>query len=153
RAEEGKGIAWGDVLNTAARIESAAPVMGILVGEETYRATAHAVEYRELEPILAKGKAEPLAVWEAVRLREEHAPRGRRRDAPLVGRAGELERLLALWESVRADGRPALATVIGDPGIGKSRLLAELAHGIGDEADVHWGRCLSYGEGITYWPV
>src|SRR5205085_719382 len=63
RAEEGKGIAWGDVLNTAARIESAAPVDGILVGEVTYRASMHAIEYAEHEPIAAKGKAEPVRVW------------------------------------------------------------------------------------------
>jgi class 3 adenylate cyclase/tetratricopeptide (TPR) repeat protein len=152
RAEEGKGIAWGDVLNTAARIESAAPVNGILVGEETYRATAHTIEYRDHEPISAKGKAEPLRVW--VALGPKEAPRrGRVRDAPLVGRTSELERLLAIWDGVQASGQPALATVIGDPGIGKSRLLTEVAHRVSDDAEVLWGRCLSYGEGITYWPV
>src|SRR3954467_3574884 len=66
RAEEGKGIAWGDVLNTAARTGPAAPVMGILVGEQPYRATTHVIEYRECEAIDAKGKAEPLPVWEVV---------------------------------------------------------------------------------------
>ena len=152
RAEEGKGIAWGDVLNTAARIESAAPVGGILVGEETYRATAHVIEYSEHEPIEAKGKAEPVRVWQALGLREAPA-RGRGRDAPLVGRGAEVDRLLALWESVRANGTPALATIIGDPGIGKSRLLTEVGHRAGEAGDVLWGRCLSYGEGITYWPV
>src|SRR3954451_16524796 len=96
RAEEGKGIAWGDVLNTAARIESAAPVNGILVGEETYRATAHRIEYREHESIDAKGKGEPVPVWEVVGLRQEQV-RGRASDAPLVGREAELETLLSLW--------------------------------------------------------
>ena len=152
RAEEGKGIAWGDVLNTAARIESAAPVNGILVGEETYRATVHAIEYREQEPIAAKGKAEPVRVWQAVGLLAAHA-RGRVHDAPLIGREEELDRMLALWESVQATGEPAVATLIGDPGLGKSRLLAELAQRTADDANVLWGRCLSYGEGITYWPV
>jgi class 3 adenylate cyclase len=89
RAEEGKGIAWGDVLNTAARIESAAPIDGILVGEETYRASMHAIEYVEHEPIAAKGKSEPVRVWQAVGLREG-AARGRVHDAPLVGRSAEL---------------------------------------------------------------
>ncbi len=152
RAEEGKGIAWGDVLNTAARIESAAPVNGILVGEVTYRASEHAIEYVEHEPIAAKGKAEPVRVWQALGLRETTA-RGRVRDAPLVGRAAELDRMLALWEAVRTTGKPGLVAIIGDPGIGKSRLLAEMAHRVADDADVLWGRCLSYGEGITYWPV
>src|SRR3954470_24914872 len=127
RAEEGKGIAWGDVLNTAARIESAAPVDGILVGEVTYRASMHAIEYAEHEPIAAKGKAEPVRVWQALGLREETA-RGRGHDAPLVGRTVEIERLMALWESVQNEGRPAVATIIGDPGIGKSRLVTEVAH-------------------------
>jgi class 3 adenylate cyclase/tetratricopeptide (TPR) repeat protein len=152
RAEEGKGIAWGDVLNTAARIESAAPVDGILVGEETYRASRHAIEYVEHEPIAAKGKAEPVRVWQAVGLREQTA-RGKVHDAPLVGRTVELERLTALWEGIQKSGRPAVATVIGDPGIGKSRLVAEIAERSAESGDVLWGRCLSYGEGITYWPV
>src|SRR5207248_944561 len=143
KAEEGKGIAWGDVLNTAARIESNAPVNGILVGEETYRATLHAIEYREHEPIEAKGKSEPVRVWEAVRVKE--APvRGRVRDAPLIGRDAELERLLTLWDSTRADERPALATITGEAGIGKSRLLTEVAHRAREAGDVLWGRCLSY---------
>jgi class 3 adenylate cyclase/tetratricopeptide (TPR) repeat protein len=152
RAEEGKGIAWGDVLNTAARIESAAPIDGILVGEETYRASMHAIEYVEHEPIAAKGKSEPVRVWQAVGLREG-AARGRVHDAPLVGRSAELERLLALWEHVQAEGVPALATIIGDPGIGKSRLVAEIAQRSAETGQVLWGRCLSYGEGITYWPA
>src|SRR5262249_55740917 len=152
KAEEGKGIAWGDILNTAARIESAAPVNGILVGEQTYRASAHTIEYAEHDPIEAKGKSEPVRVWQALGVKD--APvRGRVRDAPLVGRGAELERLLELWARVRADGRPALATIVGDPGIGKSRLLTELAHRLTGEGDVLWGRCLSYGEGITYWPI
>src|SRR4051812_761110 len=153
KAEEGKGIAWGDVLNTAARIEPAARVMETLVGEPTSQATADVIEYREHEPIEAKGKSEPVPVWEVVGVRHERTHRGRQRDAPLIGRNGEIERLIALWDSVRSDRLPALATVIGDPGIGKSRLVAELAHRIGADASIHWGRCLSYGEGITYWPV
>jgi class 3 adenylate cyclase/tetratricopeptide (TPR) repeat protein len=152
KAEEGKGIAWGDVLNTAARIESAAPVDGILVGEETYRASKHAIEYAEHESIAAKGKAEPVRVWQALGLREV-AARGKVHDAPLVGRAVEIERLTALWATVQVAGRPATATICGDPGIGKSRLVAEIAQRASETADVFWGRCLSYGEGITYWPV
>jgi class 3 adenylate cyclase/tetratricopeptide (TPR) repeat protein len=152
QAHEGKGIAWGDVLNTAARIESAAPVNGILVGELTYRATVHAIDYEEHEPIEAKGKSEPVPVWRVIGCKTEAPARGRAREAPLIGRAAELERLLGLWASVAADGAPALAAVVGDPGIGKSRLITELGHRA-EDAEVLWGRCLSYGEGITYWPV
>src|SRR3954469_3860843 len=90
KAEEGKGIAWGDVLNTAARIESAAPVNGILVGEATYQPTADVMEYREQEPIEAKGKSEPVPVWEVVGVRHERTHRGRQRDAPLIGRNSEI---------------------------------------------------------------
>lgn len=152
RAEEGKGIAWGDILNTAARIESAAPVMGILVGEETYKASAHAIVYEEREPIAAKGKAEPVRVWQALGVRDA-TTRDRVRDAPLVGRSAEITCVLDLWERVRAEQRPAVATLIGDPGIGKTRLLVELADRAEADASVFWGRCLSYGEGITYWPL
>src|SRR5579862_845698 len=152
RAEEGTGLAWGDALNTAARIESAAPVMGILVGEETYRASRHAIEYSEHEPIEAKGKSDPVRVWEVVRVREV-STRGRAHDAPLVGRDAELGRLLALWEQVRAERHPAFAAVLGEPGVGKSRLVSEVTSRLTERGTVLWGRCLSYGEGITYWPV
>jgi class 3 adenylate cyclase/tetratricopeptide (TPR) repeat protein len=153
RAEEGKGIAWGDILNTAARIESAAPVMGILVGENTYRASAHAIEYEEQEPIVAKGKAEPVRVWRALRVRDA-TTRGRTRDAPLVGRETELERLVGLWQLVDAQERPALGTIVGDPGVGKTRLLTEVVARLEETgAVVYRGGCLSYGEGITYWPM
>ena len=153
RAEEGKGIAWGDVLNTAARIESAAPVNGILVGEETYRATAHRIEYRDHEPIEAKGKGEPVP-----RLAGGRRQRRLRR----VAASGTLRSSAARPSSTGCSRRgaacareahPSLATIVGDPGIGKSRLLTELAHRASGDADVLWGRCLSYGEGITYWPV
>src|SRR5581483_3157181 len=152
KAEEGKGIAWGDALNTAARIESAAPVMGILVGEETYRASRQAIDYREHEPIEAKGKSEPVRVWEVVGVRDGTA-RQRAHEAPLLGRDSELARLLAVWEQVRSERRPAVATVLGEAGVGKSRLVSELTTSAADSGHVLWGRCLSYGEGITYWPV
>ncbi|MDQ2910215.1 MAG: AAA family ATPase [Actinomycetota bacterium] len=152
RPDQGDWTAAGDVMNTAARLQSAAPTDGILVGELTYRATHEAIEYRDHEPIEAKGKAEPVPVWEAVgvRQRESAAPRA---GAPLIGRTQELEQVWELWEQIEKARRPGLATLLGPPGIGKSRLLAELAGRLGERCDVHWGRCLSYGEGITYWPV
>jgi class 3 adenylate cyclase/tetratricopeptide (TPR) repeat protein len=144
RPDQGDWTAAGDVMNTAARLQS--------VGELTYRATQETIEYRDHDPIEAKGKAEAVPVWEAVgeRTRESAAPHVA---APLVGRAQELGRIWELWEHVEEMRRPGLATLIGPPGIGKSRLLAELADRLGERCDVHWGRCLSYGEGITYWPV
>jgi class 3 adenylate cyclase/tetratricopeptide (TPR) repeat protein len=152
RPSEGEWSAAGDVLNTAARIQSAAPVNGILVGELTYAATRDAFDYRDAEPVAAKGKAEPVRVWEAVDVKEDaHAPAA---DAvTFVGREREAKTLTDAWSTAIAERRPGLVTIVGPPGIGKSRLLAEFAQRAGQDGRVHWGRCLSYGEGITYWPV
>jgi len=151
RVREGEGMAAGDVMNTAARLQSAAPVNGIVVGEEAYRATREIVVYRELEPVPAKGKAEPVRVWEVVALEEDHESRSA--ETPLVGRARELERIRHHWREVRTERARRLITVVGPPGIGKSRLLAEFTTASGADGAVHTGRCLPYGEGITYWPV
>jgi class 3 adenylate cyclase/tetratricopeptide (TPR) repeat protein len=151
RTTEGEGMATGDVMNTAARLQSAAPVDGIVVGAATYEATADAIEYRAADAIQAKGKSEPVPVWEVVGARRppsRRAPSGTR----LVGRERELEVFDEVWRRVRDDRSPGLATVVGPPGIGKSRLLVEFA-ARADEATVHWGRSLSYGEGITYWAI
>ena len=144
-------MASGDVMNTAARLQSAAPVNGIVVGEETYRATRGSIGYREAEPIAAKGKSEPVLVWEVAGIREPASLQAR--GSALVGRDTELERLAGSWQEVLEGRRPSLFGVVGPPGIGKSRLLAEFASNVGEDADVHWGRCLPYGEGITYWPI
>jgi class 3 adenylate cyclase/tetratricopeptide (TPR) repeat protein len=151
KAVEGEGMAAGDVMNTAARLQGGAPVDGIAVGEATYRATSHAFEYREAEPVQAKGKAEPIPIWEV--LGEKEAPERPAARTTLVGRAAELGRLTAAWEKVLSESRPRLMTVLGPPGIGKSRLLLALCEHVQEAATVHWGRCLSYGEGMTYWPI
>jgi class 3 adenylate cyclase len=152
RPSEGEWSAAGDVLNTAARIQSAAPVNGILVGESTYEATRDVFEYREGEAVAAKGKAEPVRVWEALGVKEAaYAPAA---DAvTFVGREREAAVLQELWSRAIAERRPGLVAIVGPPGIGKSRLLAEFAQHAALEGRVYWGRCLSYGEGITYWPV
>jgi predicted ATPase/class 3 adenylate cyclase len=152
RASEGEGMAAGDVMNTAARIQSAAPVNGILVSDVTYRATRDAIVYRSAEPIVAKGKREAVAVWEAVEVGDGTADRARVR-TKLVGRDTDVAALEEAWALTLHDRSAVFASVIGPPGIGKSRLLAEFTAGIADEANVHVCRCLSYGEGITYWPV
>ncbi|MGB2874282.1 MAG: AAA family ATPase [Gaiellaceae bacterium] len=150
-AVEGEGMAAGDVMNTAARLQGGAPVDGIVVGEATFRATEAVFEYREAEPVQAKGKTEPIPIWEVLGERteaERPAPH-----TPLVGRADELAILSDLWQKVVDDRRPQLVTLVGPPGIGKSRLLQALCERVEREGTVHWGRCLPYGEGITYWPV
>jgi class 3 adenylate cyclase/tetratricopeptide (TPR) repeat protein len=153
RPSEGEGIAAGDVMNTAARLQSAAPTDGIVVGEDTYRATVHAIDYRPAEPIKAKGKAEAVPIWEVLGIKEA-APAARRASAaPLVGREADLASLEELWDQVGQTRSQRLGVVVGAPGIGKSRLIAEFAGRHHDDATVYQGRCLAYGEGITYWPV
>jgi predicted ATPase len=140
------------VMNTAARIQGGAPLNGIVVGELTHQLTRHAIEYREAEPVVAKGKAEPVPVWEAVQAHDAPVRREVRRGT-LVGREEELGKLLGLWETVGQERLPGMATVIGSPGLGKSRLLEELVARTADEGTTVVGRCLPYGEGITYWAV
>jgi class 3 adenylate cyclase/tetratricopeptide (TPR) repeat protein len=152
RPSEGEWSAAGDVLNTAARIQSAAPTDGILVGRATYLATKTAFNFREAVPVQAKGKSEPVSVWEVVGARDGAAARPHD-ETPLVGREAELAELESFCDEMLDERRAAIAAIVGSPGIGKSRLLLELVRRLEERYDVHWGRCLSYGEGITYWPV
>src|SRR5688572_19872309 len=157
RASEGEGMAAGDVVNTTARLQSAAPVNGILVGESTYRATRHAIDYREAAPVVAKGKDEPVLVWEAVQARASLGV-----DVPLeartrlVGRERELDTLRDALDRMREEVSPQLVTIVGVPGIGKSRLLYELSAIVDAEPDlISWrqGRSLPYGEGVSFWAL
>jgi class 3 adenylate cyclase len=157
RPAEGEGMASGDVVNTAARLQSAAPVYGVLVGETTFRATRRTIEYRELEAIAAKGKAEPVPAWEAVEARARLGSEvldytaGR-----LVGREREHDLLRSTFERVRDERSPQLVTLVGVPGIGKSRLVHELSRIADADPDlITWrqGRCLAYGEGVTFWAL
>jgi class 3 adenylate cyclase/tetratricopeptide (TPR) repeat protein len=157
RPSEGEGMASGDVVNTTARLQSAAPVDGILVGEQTYRATERVIEYRPADPVVAKGKKEPLPVWEVVQARSRFGvDLARASGAPLVGRDEEVELLVAALARACDERMPQLVTLVGVPGIGKSRLLAELFTAIeqGDRL-VMWrqGRSLPYGEGVSYWAL
>jgi class 3 adenylate cyclase/tetratricopeptide (TPR) repeat protein len=156
-AREGEGLATGDVVNTAARIQSAAAVDGILVGEVTHRATERAIEYRAVEPIRAKGKAEPVRTWEAVQARSRFGVDITRRvDTPLVGRERELALLRDALDRARLQDEPQLVTLVGEPGIGKSRLVHELYEHVESFPDlVTWrqGRSLPYGEGVSYWAL
>src|SRR5437763_1075374 len=149
----------GDAVNVAARLQSAARPGTVTVGERTWRATADAIEYVELEPLALKGKSEPVPAWEAAGLIAEQ-PLGRavplRPAAPLIGREIELELLASLFDRVVAEGRPHLVTVIGQAGVGKSRLLAELDWQLAERDPppaVRTGRCLPYGSGVVYWAV
>jgi class 3 adenylate cyclase/tetratricopeptide (TPR) repeat protein len=111
RPEAGEAMAAGDVVNTTARLQSAAPVNGVIVGETTYRATRQAIEFRELDPIEAKGKVEPLAVWEAVEARARVGTEVVSTQAPLVGRSRELDQLLDSFERARQGQGPTVTPV------------------------------------------
>ncbi|MGH2725638.1 MAG: adenylate/guanylate cyclase domain-containing protein, partial [Actinomycetota bacterium] len=136
----------GDTVNAAKRIETAGQPGQTLVGEQTYLATSGAIEYRQHEPIVAKGKSEPLAVWEAVTERALPGQHMRRSEAPLIGRDEELEMLDALAGIVRRDRRSAMATILGAAGMGKSRLADEFARRLRAQGvRVIGGRSLPYG--------
>jgi class 3 adenylate cyclase len=154
----GEGMVAGDVVNTASRLQSAAPVDGILVGEATYRATERVIEYTESEPVLAKGKSEPIPVWEAAAARARLGVDVQQRGAAaLVGRSEELEWLTDGLARTLRERRTQLVTLVGVPGIGKSRLVWELAQAVDADPDliVYWrqGRSLPYGEGVAFWAL
>jgi predicted ATPase/DNA-binding SARP family transcriptional activator len=150
-------IAAGRVLGTAQRMQTAARVNGILVGAQTHRATRDVFEYREAGMVEEKGGSRELRAWEVLgersRLRAEAA---RQPTAPLAGRRHELELLVSALARVRNECSPQLVTLVGVPGIGKSRLVLELHHASEkDHPSVSWrrGRCLPYGEGISLWAL
>ena len=157
RPELGEGIVTGDVVNTAARIQSQAPANGVAVGETTYRATQRAFEYDPLDPIDAKGKSEPIEVWRALRPTARFGSDViRSMTRPLVGRELDFTLLRGTFEKAVAERSVQLVTVAGEPGVGKSRLVAELfAHVDALDQLVTWrqGRCLPYGDGITFWAL
>jgi class 3 adenylate cyclase len=141
-------LATGDAVNVAARLEQAAQSGEILLGEDTLRLVRAAVEAEAVDPLELKGKAEPV---EASRLLAVTGEAARRHEAAMVGRETELRRLRDAFEQAVRDSSCQFFTVLGAAGVGKSRLANEFLDGL--EATVVRGHCLSYGEGITYWPV
>lgn len=149
RPAAGEGMAVGDVVNTCARLQEAAPVNGVLVDTSTYEATKDVVDYQQAEPVLARGKASPVQGWELQTARRRIArPRAR---TPFVGRRTQLELLRGLFRRVVDERSPQLVTIVGPPGIGKTRLVDELHHALACEPALEWlhGRALPYGEGMT----
>ena len=146
RPSHGEAMVAGDVVNTASRLQQHAPIGEIVVGAETYLATRAAIEYEPAEPVTAKGKAKPIAVWLA---RGATSALGERdlSTTPFVGREREIGLLDATWERVELECRPHLTTVLGSPGVGKSRLAAEFMERIASRGGrVVRGRCLPYRE-------
>jgi class 3 adenylate cyclase/tetratricopeptide (TPR) repeat protein len=155
RPEAGEAMVAGDVVNTAARLQTAAAVNGILVGEQTHRATSHVIDYREAEPVEAKGKAAPVPTWEALQARARFGVDVRQlARSNLVGREKEIRAIRELFERVSEERQPRAITLVGAPGIGKSRLVYELFQ-IADQYPeiLYWrqGRCLPYGDGVSFW--
>jgi class 3 adenylate cyclase/tetratricopeptide (TPR) repeat protein len=156
RPSEGEGMAAGDVLNTASRLQAAAPVDGILVDTLTYAATSEAVKYRAAYPVDVRGKLEPVPVWEAISSQQADAEGLQRRWGHFVGRGTELQVLRSALGRVQAERSVQLVTLVGEPGIGKSRLVYELLCATADDPDPppgQLGRCLPYGEGVTFWAL
>jgi class 3 adenylate cyclase len=155
-AERGEGLVTGDVVNTANRIESVAPVNGVAVSEQTYRTTSHIFEYDTLEPVLVKGKAEPLALRQAKAVRIRFGTDFHEHVTPFVGRDLEKPLLIGIFERALQRRSVQLVTIVGEPGVGKSRMVAELfAYMDAKPEIIRWrqGRCLPYGEGITFWAL
>jgi class 3 adenylate cyclase/tetratricopeptide (TPR) repeat protein len=141
----------GDAVNVAARLEQAAPPGEVLLGETTYRLVRHAVSVEQVEAVSAKGKSEPLAAYRLLDVPARHRPS--RVGTPIVGRDAELALLEHEFDVAASHQCCRLVTVIGEPGVGKSRLTAELVDRIAGSARFARGACLSYGEGITFWPL
>ncbi len=125
-AKLGEALMVGDAVNVAARLEQAAPAGSVLVGQATWALAAHAAHGERVPPIAAKGKSDPLTAWRLDAVDAHAAGHRRRLDLPMVGRSAELGLLRLMVERTRQLARPHLATLIGEPGIGKSRLVAEL---------------------------
>jgi class 3 adenylate cyclase/tetratricopeptide (TPR) repeat protein len=151
-----EGFATGDCLNTAARLQNAAPIDGIAVGDPTYRLTAGEFEWADLGPMSLKGKAQPLQVWQPLEAARPTARPTRDEATPFVGRDAELGALVRAFETAVTTSSQQLVTIVAEPGLGKSRIVRELRRGV--DADIPgavWrqGRCLPYGDGVAFWAL
>ena len=147
----GEAVA-GDVVNTASRLQGVAPVGGVVVGAATEQATRGACTYTRMEPVAVKGKADVVAVWLAGSMYEALPSQDDDVASPFVGRRRERRLLVDVLARTEREGGVKLVTVVGDPGIGKSRLVADFGDKVRGEGAIAWhrGRCLPYGESITF---
>jgi class 3 adenylate cyclase/tetratricopeptide (TPR) repeat protein len=148
-----QSFATGTAVATTQRLEATARSGEILLGDSTHRLVSNAVLVEPLEPLTLKGKAEPVKAWRLLAVVEGAPPFPRRLDVPMVGREGELASLQAELDAATQERRCRLATIVGPAGIGKSRLGNELFSSTHGRATTLVGRCVAYGEGITYWPL
>ncbi len=150
-AGKGETLVTGDAVNVAARLEQIAEAEEILIGQGTYRLVREAVRCEAVEPLELKGKAQRVSAFRLLHVLPDVPAFTRQLDAPFVGRGRELETLRSVLARAVEERMCQLATIVGAPGIGKSRLARELIQGA--DAQVLVGRCLPYGEGITFWPL
>ena len=150
---EGETLVTGDAVNVAARLEQSAPPGMVLIGPETRQLVRDAVRAEPVEPLALKGKSAPIEAFRLVEVLAGAAGLTRHLETPLVGRERERQRLWRDYEDAVADRTCRLFTLLGPAGIGKSRLVADFLERVGNAADALRGRCLHYGEGITYWPL
>jgi class 3 adenylate cyclase len=152
-----QGMVTGDMVNTAARLQAAAPPGGVFVGQATYRAASGAIAFEEVGDLTLKGKEEPVRAWRALRVVAERQGQNRMAiEPPFVGRAEELRLMKDLLHATGREGRSRVVSVLGVGGIGKSRLAWELqkyVDGLSEDTYWHHGRCPSYGDGVTFWAL
>jgi predicted ATPase/class 3 adenylate cyclase len=152
KTELGEGMVAGDVVNTASRLQTAAPTNAVLVGEETYRATRALVDFQEVEPVVAKGKREPIRAWLAIGARSGPVDRSAN-TVPILGRVNEIAVLHRILDGVASERRAHLVTVVGEAGIGKTRLTAEFTAQLEQQGiRILHGRSLPYGVSTLYGP-
>jgi class 3 adenylate cyclase/tetratricopeptide (TPR) repeat protein len=149
----GESFVTGDAVNVAARLEQSAEPGEVLIGEETRRLVLDAVITEPAGGLSLKGKSEPVTAHRLLEVLPGAAPHARRLDSPLVGRDAELAQLEKAFGEVVGIPACGRVTVVGEAGVGKSRLVAELVGELSGRAQVLFGRCLPYGEGITFWPI
>ncbi len=149
----GQAFVSGDTVNVAARLEQAAAPDQILIGERTWTLGAGAIEAEPVAALTVKGKPEPLPAWRLIGMSEDGVGLRRRSETPFVGREEEVGLLAQAFERAAREHVCVVSTIVGPPGIGKSRLVEELLRSTRQHARVVIGRCLPYGEGITYWPL
>jgi class 3 adenylate cyclase len=149
----GQNVVTGDTVNTAARLEQAAAAGEILIGEATFELVRDAVEVEPVDPLALKGKADDVPAYRLVSVHALAAGHQRRLDSPMVGRDRPLRMLVDAFGATSEDGASHLFTVFGPAGIGKSRLVREFVASASGSARVMSGRCLSYGDAVTYWPI
>jgi class 3 adenylate cyclase/tetratricopeptide (TPR) repeat protein len=151
--DEGRTLALGDAVNIAARLEQAAQPGDILLGSETLRLVRDAIDVEPLEPLTLEGKSEPVPAFRLLSLDPIAPGLARDLDVPLVDRVRELRLLREVWTRTVAQSECQLFTLVGAAGVGKSRLVEELLVQLEGTANPLRGRCLHYGEGITFWPI